>query len=232
MGARRGRWRRPCLTRWRGGRGVRERRKERERLAAEGAMEVSNSKEEEGGAALPEVEGLEIDLASIDPVKEFGFLSIGHEFDSYPKGRIRPPKDWNWFLEEIKRSSDDEDDEISNSRGRSKAKGRGGKKKKNREGEDEDWTDESEDEKESLSKGPSVKRTKYVTRSKDPKKPRKETSKVKCGNNRNGDQHLEEEDEDDETLGGFIVDEEDEAMDELSEEEEEEEEFDDEDDDD
>jgi len=44
---------------------------------------------------------------------EFGFLSMGHEFDSYPKGRIRAPKDWNWFLEETKRSSDDE---VSSSR--------------------------------------------------------------------------------------------------------------------
>uniref|UniRef100_A0A453SCY7 Uncharacterized protein n=1 Tax=Aegilops tauschii subsp. strangulata TaxID=200361 RepID=A0A453SCY7_AEGTS len=34
---------------------------------------------------------------------EFGFLSMGHEFDNYPKGRIRPPKDWNWFLEEIRK---------------------------------------------------------------------------------------------------------------------------------
>ncbi|TVU07928.1 hypothetical protein EJB05_41306 [Eragrostis curvula] len=205
-------------------------RKERDRLAAEEAMEVT-IEEEEKGEAGSEVEGLEIDLASIDPVKEFGFLSMGHEFDSYPKGRIRPPKDWNWFLEEIKRSSDDEDDEVSNGRGRSKSRG-GNKKKKNGEGEDEDWTDESEDEKESLSRGPSVKRTKYVTRSKDPKKPRKENSKAKSGNNRNEDEDVEEqEDEEDETLGGFIVNEEDEAMDELSEEEEEED-FDDEDDDD
>lgn len=42
-------------------------RKEREKLAAEEAMEVT--KEEEEGKAGCEVEGLEIDLASIDPVK-------------------------------------------------------------------------------------------------------------------------------------------------------------------
>ena len=78
---------------------------------------------------------------------EFGFLSMGHEFDSYPKGRIRAPKDWNWFLEETRRTSDDDDDdEISNGRGRSKGWGQS-KKKKDREGEDEDWTDESENEK-------------------------------------------------------------------------------------
>ncbi|TKW22773.1 hypothetical protein SEVIR_4G250100v4 [Setaria viridis] len=203
-------------------------RKEREsekRAAEEEAVEVT---EEEEGAAGSDVEGLDIDLASIDPVREFGFLSMGHEFDSYPKGRIRAPKDWNWFLEETKRSSDDEDDEVSNRRGRSKALGRK-KKNKDGEGDDEDWTDESEDGKESLARGPSVKRSKYVTRSKDPKKPRQENSKVKGGDNDDED----EEDEEDETLGGFVVnDEDDEPMEELSDEEEEEEEFDDEEDDD
>ncbi|XP_062229064.1 uncharacterized protein LOC133926909 [Phragmites australis] len=201
-------------------------RKEREmRVAEKEAMEVT---EEEEGAAGSDVEGLEIDLASVDPVREFGFLSMGHEFDSYPKGRIRPPKDWNWFLEEIKRNSGDEDDEVSNRRARSAGRG-GNKKKKDGEGEDDDWTDESEDEKESLARGPSVKRPKYVTRSKDPKKPRKENSKVKSGNNSDRDEGVEDdEDEEDETLGGFIVNEEDdEPMEELSEEEEE---FDDEDD--
>jgi hypothetical protein len=84
----------------------------------------------------------------------------------------------------------------------------------------------SEDEKGSLSTGPSVKRTKYVTRSKDPKKAGKENSEVKNGNNRNQDEVVREED--DEKLGGFIVNQEDDAMDELSGEEE----FDDEDGDD
>ncbi|GJN38661.1 hypothetical protein PR202_gb27725 [Eleusine coracana subsp. coracana] len=203
-------------------------RKEKEKLAAEEAMVLT--KEEEGEAGS-EGGDLEIDFARIDPVKEFGFLSMGHEFDSYPKGRIRPPKDWNWFLEEIKRNSDDEEEEVSSRRGR--PKGRGGNKT-NGEGEDEDWTDESEDEKESLSRGSGVKRTKYQTRSKDAKKVRKEKSKVESGNgnNRDGDEDVEdEEDDQDETLGGFIVNEEDEAMNELSDEEEEEE-FDDEDDDD
>ncbi|CAN6207451.1 unnamed protein product [Urochloa humidicola] len=209
---------------------TRERKeREREKRAAEeeAAKEVT---EEEEGAAGSDVEGLEIDLASIDPVREFGFLLMGHEFDGYSKGRIRAPKDWNWFLEETKRSSDDEDDEVSNGRGRTKSLG-GNKKKKDGEGEDEDWTD---DEKESLARGPSVKRSKYVTRSKDPRKPRQEDSKVKGGNNDDEDEEFdEEEDDEDETLGGFVVhDEDDEPMEELSDEEEEEEEFDDEEDDD
>jgi hypothetical protein len=142
-----------------------------------------------------------------------------------PKGK--DSKDWDWFLEDIKRSSDDKDDEVNSNKGRSKCRD-GNKRKKDGEGQDEDWTDESEDEKGSLSTGRSVKRTKYVTRSKDLKRPQKENSTVKSGNSRNEDEVV---DEDDETLGGFIVNEEDDAMDELSEEEEEDE-FDDEDDDD
>ncbi|RLM56008.1 high mobility group nucleosome-binding domain-containing protein 5 [Panicum miliaceum] len=205
-------------------------RKERERekqAAEEEAMEVTEEEKEEAA------EGLDIDLASVDPVREFGFLSMGHEFDSYPKGRIRAPKDWNWFLEETKRTSDDEDDEISNRRGRSKGWGQN-KKKKDGEGEDEDWTDESEDEKESLARGPGVKRSKYVTRSKGPKKPRQEISKAKGGDDDDEDEEVGEEgDEEDETLGGFVVnDDDDEPMEELSDEEDEEEEFDDEVDDD
>ncbi|CAL5053390.1 unnamed protein product [Urochloa decumbens] len=211
---------------------TRERKEREKRAAEEEAMEMEATDEEEGAAGF-DVEGLEIDLASIDPVREFGFLSMGHEFDSYPKGRIHAPKDWNWFLEETKRSSDDEDDEVNNGRGRSKALGRN-KKKKDGEGEDDDWTYASEDEKESLARGPSVKRSKYVTRSKDPKKPRQEDSKLKGRDNDNKDEEVEEaEDEEDETLGGFVVnDEDDEPMEEVSDEEEEEEEFDDEEDDD
>lgn len=152
---------------------------------------------------------------------EFGFLSMGHEFDSYPKGRIRAPKDWNWFLEETKRSSDDE---VSSSR-RGRSKGQSWNKKKDGEGE-EDWIGEGEDEKESLARVPSVKRPKYATRSKGPEKPSKENSKVGSGKSVDED----EEDEQDETLGGFLVnDEDDEPMEELSDEEEE---FDDEEDDD
>ena len=103
-------------------------------------------------------------------------------------------------------------------------------RRKMEKGGDEDWTDESEDEKESLSRGPSVKRSKYVTRSKDPKKPRQENSEVKGGDSDGEDEEVEEEeDEEDETLGGFVVnDEDDEPMEELSDEEEE---FDDEEDD-
>ncbi|XP_044956692.1 uncharacterized protein DDB_G0286299 [Hordeum vulgare subsp. vulgare] len=212
--------------------------RERERQAAAEAMEVT--KEEvmapSGDDELDEeVEDLKIDLESIDPVQEFGFLLMGHEFDNYPKGRIRPPKDWNWFLEEIKKTSDDEDDDdVSNTERKSRGRSGANKKKKKREGEDDDeWTDESEDGKDSLLTGASVKRPKnYVTRSKDPKKPCKEKSKTENEDTTDEQDETDEDDEADETLGGFIVGEEDEPMEEPSEEEEEEEEFDDEEEDD
>uniref|UniRef100_A0A0D9WRB4 FHA domain-containing protein n=1 Tax=Leersia perrieri TaxID=77586 RepID=A0A0D9WRB4_9ORYZ len=214
-------------------------RKERERRAAEEeeeeeAMEVTADEEDEaeaasGGDLDAEAGDPELDLANIDPVQEFGFLSTGHEFDNYTKGRIRPPKDWNWFLEEVQKGSDDEDDVVS--KGLGKLKGRGTNKKNEVHRVDEDWTGESEDEKDTLSRGPSVKRSKYATRSKEPKKPRKEKPEIKEESKNVGDEldEEDEEDEEDETLGGFIVNEEDEAMEEASEEEEDE--FDDDDDD-
>ncbi|XP_051199723.1 uncharacterized protein [Lolium perenne] len=215
-------------------------RKERERRVLQEAMEVTAEEEEtEAGVGDEELdeelEDLKIDLGNLDPVQEFGFLSMGHEFDNYPKGRIRAPKDWNWFLEELRKNSDDEDDDDVSNTGRKSRDGGGVNKKQKKKGEDEDeeWTDESEDGKDSQQSGPSVKRPKkYVTRSKEAKKPRKESSKTENKDAADEDDETEEEDEEDETLGGFIVKEEDEPMEELSEEEEEEEEFDDEDEDD
>ncbi|KAM3192068.1 hypothetical protein ACQJBY_069360 [Aegilops geniculata] len=216
---------------------TRERKeRERERRAAEEAMELTKEDVMASGddELDEEVEDLKIDLESIDPVQEFGFLSMGHEFDNYPKGRIRPPKDWNWFLEEIRKGSDDEDDgDVSNTERKSRGRSGANKKKKKRDGEDDDeWTDESEDGKDSLLTGASVKRPKkYVTRSKDPKKPRKDNSKTENDDTVDEQDETDEDEEADETLGGFIVGEEDEPMEELSEEEEEDE-FDDEDEDD
>ncbi|CAM0910252.1 unnamed protein product [Alopecurus aequalis] len=217
---------------------TRERKeKERERRAVEEAMEVVTEEEEMAAGGNEELdeelEDLKIGLENIDPVQEFGFLSMGHEFDNYPKGRICPPKNWNWFLEEIKKDSDDEDDDEVSNVGRKSRRGGGVNKKKKKKGDDEDeeWTDVSEDEKDSLQRGPSVKRPKkYVTRSKDVKKPRKESSKKENEDTAHEEDETDEEDEGDETLGGFIVQEVDDPMEELSEEEEEE--FDDEEEDD
>ncbi|KAI3868202.1 hypothetical protein MKW92_015923 [Papaver armeniacum] len=162
------------------------------------------------------------DASEIDPVKEFGFLKMGHEFDKYPKHRIRGIKDLDWFLEEQKQDS--EDDEGNGSR---KRKGLGRKKKHNVR-EDDDWTGESEDEKVSISKLRMDKRPKYTkTRSKDKNGKTLDVGSSKSSSRKNTihaneedeDDETLDEDEDDETLGGFIVD--DEGLDEEEEEEEE-----------
>lgn len=70
-----------------------------------------------------------VDISDIDPVKEFGFIVMGKEFDQYPKQRIRDMKHWDWFLEEAR--EDSEDDE--------RRKGGRKKKRKNEEnGVDDD----------------------------------------------------------------------------------------------
>ncbi|XAR67612.1 hypothetical protein NMG60_11002443 [Bertholletia excelsa] len=100
----------------------------------------------QGGGDLRNVADLELDLndvSEIDPVKEFGFLVIGHEFDHYPKQKLLNPKNWDWFLEEPK--EDSEDDEVTDRKAR---KGLPRKRKKGEGAEDEEWTGESEDEKE------------------------------------------------------------------------------------
>ncbi|KAI9109338.1 hypothetical protein K1719_019682 [Acacia pycnantha] len=51
----------------------------------------------------------DIDVSGIDPVKVFGFVVMGREFDHYPKNMIRNVKSWNWFLEEPSKN----DGEIS-----------------------------------------------------------------------------------------------------------------------
>ncbi|KAF5175074.1 SMAD/FHA domain-containing protein [Thalictrum thalictroides] len=167
-----------------------------------------------------------VDVADIDPVKEFGFLVVGHEFDHFPKTKIRAIKDWDWFLEE---SRVDETEEATE-RKKSKYK-KGGRRKKD-EGDDEEWTGESEDEKDVISKVGKGKRPRYTTRSKDFNK-----SLEDVGTSKNFEQKktasVENEEDDEDTLGGFIVNEEEleEEYNDDEEEEEEEEDFEDEDDD-
>lgn len=184
-----------------------------------------------------ELEPESIDISDIDPVKEFGFLVIGKEFDSYPKKMIRDIKNWNWFIEDPRVDNEDDDDLEENKR-----KNAGRRKRKNRreESEDEEWTGESEEEKEQLTNTRKVQRpTKYLTRSKDSHEPSNDMAKnghrlqkkntLSSTKRVDKEEEEEEEEEDDETLGGFIVDdnveEEEKEIDE--EEEEEDEEFDD-----
>ncbi|XP_060218524.1 uncharacterized protein LOC132645521 [Lycium barbarum] len=163
-----------------------------------------------------------VDISGIDPVQEFGFLVMGHEFDGYPKKMIREIKNWNWFIEEERAESDD--DEDSDRKGR---KGGRRKRKKKGEGDDDEWTGESEDEKELLTRSKKLQGPKYVTRSKD--KSNAKRKKPSTQQKARPSEEEYEEDEEDETLGSFIVDDvEDEP--EVGDEEEEEE-FDDDDDD-
>lgn len=144
-----------------------------------------------------------VDISGIDPVQEFGFLVIGHEFDGYPKRMIREIKNWNWFIEDERAESDA--DEDSDRKGR---KGDRRKRKKKGEGDDDEWTGESEDEKELPTISKKLQGSKYSTRSKDKSnaKRNKPFTQQKTRPSEEEYEEDEEEDEEDETLGGFIVD--------------------------
>ncbi|XP_022715145.1 HIV Tat-specific factor 1 homolog [Durio zibethinus] len=194
-----------------------------------------NGKEEEETDLGSDNGAESVDIEDIDPVKEFGFLVMGHEFDQYPNQRIRNIKNWDWFLEEYEKGKDSEDGDDEAVEGRR----RGSKGKKRRKGDnDDDWTGESEDEiKEVTTKGRNVRRSVYSTRSKDRGMLKKDGGKNRsyaqkktiCAGEEGG------VDDDDETLGGFIVEDDDDDLeleDEYSElDEQEEEDFDDEDED-
>ncbi|XP_068653390.1 protein pxr1 [Aristolochia californica] len=127
-----------------------------------------------GGVTGSEDVGVKsFDLSQIDPVKEFGFLVKGLEFNHYSKERIRDVRHWKWFIEESTGIS--EDDEGRSPEGRKHRKRKG---KKIEDDEDEDWTGESEDDKASMAKLRNSKRPKYCnTRSREMKKPLKDNAK-------------------------------------------------------
>ncbi|KAL0817059.1 hypothetical protein Bca101_073503 [Brassica carinata] len=148
-----------------------------------------------------------LDCIDSDPVKEFGFLVIGKEFDQYPKSRIRDVKQWEWFLEDSTKGNSDDDDEDDGDK-----KGRKGLSKKRRRGkkrneEDDDWSAESEEDKELIVKSKRVVSPTYSTRSKKTKKDvnaSSSSSSSRAQTKQRGSVDIDEEDED-ETLGGFIV---------------------------
>jgi len=156
---------------------------------------------------------------------EFGFLVMGHEFDNYPKGMIRNAKNWEWFLEEPRKDSQDEEDSEKERRRMR------GKRKTGKMNEDDEWTGESEDDKDVVVSMRKSKVPRYSTRSKDSKGGHKDTkaSKNSKGKKRVTEEEEEEddddedEDDDDETLGGFIVADEGDDKEEEDDEEEEEE---------
>ncbi|KVH97945.1 Forkhead-associated (FHA) domain-containing protein [Cynara cardunculus var. scolymus] len=145
------------------------------------------------------------DVPQIDPVKEFNFVVMGHEFDYYPKKLIRDIRNWDWFLEEPKEKSDDDDSERKTKKGTRKRK-KGGRKDND---DDDVWTGESEEDAEMIKK--------LKNNQKKNKKDAGASTSTKYAKD-------EDDDEDDETLGGFIVDD-DETREEDDDDEEEEEEF-------
>ncbi|GMH03766.1 hypothetical protein Nepgr_005605 [Nepenthes gracilis] len=149
--------------------------------------------------------GLEsIDVSSIDPIKEFGFLVIGHEFDKYPKRMIRDIKSWNWFLDDPRREESEEESNWNKG-----MKGLRRKRRKTQGNDDEDWTDEIGDD-EQIANERNFRRPKYRTRSIDlGSKTQKNSRNRKDPARKESIRAREEEDEDDETLGGFIVDDDD-----------------------
>ncbi|PWA94904.1 hypothetical protein CTI12_AA031450 [Artemisia annua] len=156
-----------------------------------------------------------------DPVKEFGFVVMGHEFDNYPKKMIRDIRSWDC--------------------NRKAKKGKRRKRKKGAANDDEDddvWTGESEEDAEFIKKLRNDTKPNYKTRSIDQKKNRKGASTSRSGTDTTKSSAMDvdaedddDEDENDETLGGFIVDDEDvgegidEDVDEETDEDDEEEEF-------
>ncbi|KAK6911912.1 hypothetical protein RJ641_024005 [Dillenia turbinata] len=170
-----------------------------------------------------------ISVSDIDPVKEFGFLALGHEFDGYPKQMSRDINKWDWFLEDADKDSEETEDFDDTGT-------RAGKRKRKKDENDDDndnWTGESKDDKKVIAKSKQSRRLEYSTRSKNPKKSQKD---AKGGKNFMQKKTLPQDesdpdDEDEDTLGGFIVnDDEEEGEQETEDEEEEEEEFDEEDD--
>ncbi|XP_028798427.1 mitotic apparatus protein p62-like [Neltuma alba] len=182
---------------------------------------VSNTEEEVSECSSNGLDMEDIDVSGIDPVKEFGFVVMGHEFDHYPKDKILNVKSWNWFLEEPNKDDEDEDD-FEEKRPTIRRKRKKGKDNKD---EDDDWTVESEEDTNLVASVRKVRRSGYSTRSKDQNKQTKDSEGGKSSGRKKAPSVDETvEDEEDETLGGFIVDDEEEDQEvENSEEEEEEE---------
>ncbi|CAN6452180.1 unnamed protein product [Victoria cruziana] len=197
---------------------ITEARRKRERENGMRKILSKNEKEADG----ENVENLEMqsfDTSTIDPVKEFGFLVIGHEFDGY-KSKLRDISKWNWYIDDAGDSSDDDEDleEVPKRR-----KG-GMKKKRADDNNDEDWAGEGDDKKESSSKLGNGKRPR--TRSTSFQEPAKASRSSGGKKNFKSQKTSDYDDEEDESLGGFIVN--DDELEEEEEENEEEEDFDDE----
>lgn len=183
------------------------------RMDTESGVEIELDESLQSNFDLRGIEELEIesiDASTFDPVKDFGSVVMGHEFDCYPKKMIRHIRNWDWFIDEP-----GEDSENNDVGGRRKRKKGGG-------GElDEEWTGEGEEDKEVITKARKFQGPKYLTRSMDNDRAIKGAKIGRNYGQKNNEVEEEEEEEEDETLGGFIVDEENVGGETESEEEEE-----------
>ncbi|KAL9262742.1 hypothetical protein AKJ16_DCAP14459 [Drosera capensis] len=145
-----------------------------------------------------------VDVSDIDPVREFGFLVIGHEFDSYGKQMIYDLKNFNWFLDDAKEDVGDDEDSENEKKGRRSKRKKA--KRKHDHADDGDWISDTGDD-ELIGKARKIRRPDYHTRSKDHYKAH-ENLGIRIGSIRKNSTRVStaKEDEDDETLGGFIVD--------------------------
>ncbi|XP_031500498.1 uncharacterized protein LOC116264429 [Nymphaea colorata] len=198
-----------------------EERKKRE--GDDDIRDMLNEDEKEASGENNEDLKLEsFDASSIDPVKEFGFLVIGHEFDGY-KSKLKDIRKWNWYVDDAGDSSEDGEDfegEVSKRRTAGMRK-----KKRGDDNDDEDWAGESNDKKELISTLRNGKRPR--TRSIGSQDPAKGSTSSGKKKHFEFEKRSEHEDEGDESLGGFIVnDDELEEEEEEKEEEEEEEDYD------
>ncbi|XP_030969670.1 uncharacterized protein LOC115989945 [Quercus lobata] len=161
-------------------------------------------------------DGVDVEALDIDPVKGVIDQSeivrmVGEKYRIIPlkfvvshrfKQMLRDIRNWDWFLEEPKRESDD-DEYLEKSGKRSVMK-----RRRKAAGNDDDFTGESDDDKELVKKLRKVARPKYSTRSKDRNKPHMEAKDGKSSLQKKTI-GANEDDYDDETLGGFIVEEDD-----------------------
>ncbi|KAH7288786.1 hypothetical protein KP509_31G043100 [Ceratopteris richardii] len=151
-----------------------------------------------------------IKTQDIDPVKEFGFLIEGSEFDQYKHFRQHKGR-WIYPYSASPTRSSSEDD-----LGDTPRHGSRGKKVEN---DDEEWTGDDEEEMRAVSSAKKSKRsTKLNLRSCDPSTSKmKDASATKKNayhdNIAKAQREAEAEDETDETLGGFIVNDEEEVLD-------------------
>ncbi|CAI9267574.1 unnamed protein product [Lactuca saligna] len=145
------------------------------RIASENEDDSESKSELSLDEAFAETSGIEYDevetgdISHIDPVKEFGFVVVGHEFDRYPMKMLSDISNWDWFLEEPKQESDEEEVNVR----KRKKSTRKRRKKSGEDDDDEVWTGESEEDAEIIKKMKNAPKPKYSTRSKEQKQDKK-----------------------------------------------------------